>query len=96
MQDAISLKYCRTELPNSKTKTQGPVKGKATTFQYSIVKEADNNINVCRGAFLEFLQPIIKHRIIGVFKKFAHVLVETTGGNHKVALFAAKRVAHAV
>lgn len=72
------------------------IKGKSTTFEYTIVNQAGVNLRVCRNTFLKVLN-ITKHRVIGVFNKFkkgsSHVPVETRGGNHKEAKFGPKREA---
>lgn len=53
-QDSFILKFCRAELPNPKRKKKDSIKGKSTTFEYTIVNQAWVNIHVSKHIFESF------------------------------------------
>lgn len=66
---------------------------RTVNYNYYVLNEANNRIQVCRGSFINILG-ITKHRVIGVFQRFkkpnALVPIEIRGGNRKFESFKEK------
>lgn len=94
-QDAYLLRYCRIkEVKRRRPKTHQGNKPHSLNVQYYIKRKlADEDVPVCRTAFLQILN-ISKHRILGVLKRFkssSEMPKENRGGDHRSHKSSAKR-----